>query len=225
MIKVLAFDVFGTLYDVGSLVSEAEVVVPDPEAFVRTWRAKQLEYTHLLSMMGRYERFWKVTERALRYTLKLFGVSLNDEQIGRLMRAWLTLRPHGDVPETLTRLAGRFKLVTLTNGDRDMVDDLLGNTGLRKFFADLLTADEVGVYKPSPKVYTLTDRLGVGRSEVGFVSSSPWDVAGAGAAGLTPIYVNRHGLPQEELGIEALIEVRDLRELAERLQENPLRRS
>jgi 2-haloalkanoic acid dehalogenase, type II len=217
VIEVLAFDVFGTLYDVGSLVSAAEGIVPNPEAFVRTWRAKQLEYTHLLSMMERYERFWNVTERALRYTLRLFGISLSDQGVEELMGAWLRLRPYGDVPEALARLAERFKLVTLTNGDREMVDALLSNTGLRGFFADLLTADEVGIYKPSPKVYALVERLGVSRSEVGFVSSNPWDVAGAGAAGLTPIFVNRHGLPQEELGIVARVEVRDLRELAERL--------
>jgi 2-haloacid dehalogenase len=217
MLKVLAFDVFGTLYDVGTLVSAAEGTVPDPEGFVRTWRAKQLEYTHLLSMMERYESFWKVTERALRYTVRRFGITLSDEEIERLMGAWLRLRPHGDVPEGLTRLAERFELVALTNGDREMVDALLSNTGLRRFFADLLTAEEVGVYKPSPKIYALVERLGVSRSEVGLVSSNPWDVAGAGAAGLTPIYVNRYGLPHEELGVVARIEVRDLRELAERI--------
>ncbi len=219
MVTVLAFDVFGTLYDVGSLVSTAEGIVPDPEGFVKTWRTKQLEYTHLLSIMERYERFWNVTERALLYTIRRVGISLSDEEIDRLMVAWLRLRPHDDVPEALARLAGRFKLVALTNGDREMVDALLINTGLRGFFADLLTADEVGVYKPSPRIYWLVERLGSSRSEVGLVSSNPWDVAGAGAAGLTPIYVNRYRLPQEELGIPAKIEVRDLRELADMLKE------
>ncbi|MDJ0273996.1 MAG: haloacid dehalogenase type II [Nitrososphaerota archaeon] len=221
MIELLAFDVYGTLYDLNSLASALRGVVPEPQEFLRVWRAKQLEYTHLLSLMERYENFWVVTEWALRYTARRFGVSLDRQQERRLMEAWLNLRPHEDAVEALPELARRFRLVALTNGDRGMVDELLRNTGLRKHFTELLSAEMVRVYKPSPRVYGLVDRFGVARSEVGFVSSNPWDLAGAGAAGLFTVYLNRYNLPMEELGVEARIEVRDLKELAEVIQHRP----
>jgi FMN phosphatase YigB (HAD superfamily) len=50
------------------------------------------------------------------------------------------------------------------------------------------------------------------------VSSNPWDVAGALNAGLKAIYLNRRGLPTEELGPEPALVVRDLDELADALE-------
>jgi 2-haloacid dehalogenase len=129
-VGVLAFDIYGTLYDLASLAEAARGLVPDPVGFVELWRAKQLEYALLLSVMGRYESFRSVTERALRYTIKRLGLGLKEREIEILMEAWLRLKPYPDAARSLPRLAKRHKLVALTNGDRDMVDALLRNTGL-----------------------------------------------------------------------------------------------
>lgn len=213
-VGVLAFDIYGTLYDLASLAEAVRGLVPDPVGFVELWRAKQLEYALLLSVMGRYESFRSVTERALRYTIKRLGLGLKEREIEMLMEAWLRLKPYPDAARSLPRLAKRHKLVALTNGDRDMVDALLRNTGLRAHFAEILSAEEVGVFKPSPKIYGLASRLG----DAALVSSNPWDVAGALNAGLKAIYLNRRGLPTEELGPEPALVVRDLDELADALE-------
>lgn len=211
---VLAFDIYGTLFDLGSLVEEARGLVPDPAGFVAMWRSKQLEYALLLSMMGRYEKFRVVTERALRYVNKSRGLGLGEAELRRLLEAWLRLRPHPDVPKALPKLASRYTVVALTNGDVDMVDELLRNAGIRHHFAAIFSAEEAGVYKPSPRMYSLVARLGVQLGEVALVSSNPWDAAGAANAGLVAVYVNRHGLPPEELDAAPHLVVGDLEELA-----------
>lgn len=129
------------------------------------------------------------------------------------MSAWLRLRPYDDAVEALPVLAQRYVLVALTNGNRDFVERLLSNTGLRPYFKRLLTADMAGAYKPSPKVYHLVRELGVEPRDAALVSSNPWDVAGAGAAGLKTCYVDRYGLPLEELDVVPDVVVKSLREL------------
>ena len=73
--KALVFDVYGTLFDVGSLAEACRTLVPEPEAFVSGWRAKQLEYTFWRSLMGRYENFERITAEALRGVVNLFGLT------------------------------------------------------------------------------------------------------------------------------------------------------
>ncbi|MGC9131982.1 MAG: HAD family hydrolase, partial [Pyrobaculum sp.] len=84
----------------------------------------------------------------------------------------------------------------------------------RHHFAAILSAEEAGVFKPSPRIYGLVARLGVQLGEAALVSSNPWDAAGAANAGLVAVYVNRHGLPPEELDVAPHLVVRDLEELA-----------
>jgi 2-haloacid dehalogenase len=84
-------------------------------------------------------------------------------------------------------------VVALTNGDVDMVDKLLRNSGVRHHFAAIISAEEAGVYKPSSRVYGLVTRLGVQLVEVAPAPSNLWDAAGAANAELVAVYVNRHG--------------------------------
>ena len=216
-VKVLAFDIFGTLFDIDSLVDEVSRYVDDAVGFVRVWRSKQLEYSMMLTVMGRYENFYRVTERALRYALSRFNVSLGAGEFRSVLESWLRLRPFDEVPRALPRLASRFTVVALTNGDREMVERLLMNAGLRIYFTEILSADRVGTFKPSPRVYLMVRDLGVDPRDSMFVSSNPWDIAGAGYAGLRTCYVNRYGLPLEELDVTPDITVGSLEDLASAL--------
>ena len=72
------FDAYGTLFDVHSIVDTARAITPDPQALSLLWRQKQLEYTWLRSLMGRYEDFWAVTEHALRFALRRLGIPAQD---------------------------------------------------------------------------------------------------------------------------------------------------
>jgi 2-haloacid dehalogenase len=192
-----AFDVYGTLFDVNSIVSEIGSI-----ELVNEWRRKQLEYTWLLTLMGRYESFWEITKKALVYAMKKFNVSID---VDKAMKAWLNLRPYEDVVEALPKINARK--VTLTNGDEWMIREQLKNSNLLNYFDDIITAEKVKKYKPARDVYKLVEGAI-------FVSSNPWDIAGAHNSGLKVIYVNRYGYNLEEIDIGGGLKiVKSLKEL------------
>src|SRR5207249_10005051 len=73
-VEGLLFDAYGTLFDIHSVVEAGRAVTDDPESLSALWRQKQLEYTWLRSLMGRYEDFWAVTEAALVFTGRRLGI-------------------------------------------------------------------------------------------------------------------------------------------------------
>jgi len=208
------FDVYGTLFDVGSMMEVCRTIVPEPEALVAGWRAKQLDYAFWRSLMGRYVDFWQVTEEALRYTLKRHGLTIPEEERKHLLEAWLHLQPFPEVRAALTNLK-QYKRVILSNGSPSMLDTLLKNTGLQAEFDAVLSVDAVKIYKPAPRVYELAlQYLGVAREEIGFLSANGFDVAGAKAFGFTVYWVNRTGAVLDELGIAPDATVQSLAEVA-----------
>jgi 2-haloacid dehalogenase len=79
LVKGIVFDMYGTVVDVGAVAAACKEVAPDPISFNTYWRAKQLEYTFLRSLMGRYQDFWKVTEEALEFTIERFAIQVTPE--------------------------------------------------------------------------------------------------------------------------------------------------
>jgi len=197
----LVFDAYGTLFDVHSVVALCDELWPGRGAQVsQLWRTKQLEYTWLRSLMGRYEDFAHVTAAGLDYACAVLGLPCDDARRRRLMRAYLHLATFPEVKDALARLHG-VKLAILSNGAPAMLEDLVANAGLAAAIPHVLSVDEVGIYKPSPRVYQLAvDRLGVPAGAIGFVSSNGWDAAGAKAFGFRTFWVNRAGLPVDALG-------------------------
>ena len=75
-IKAIVFDAYGTLYDIQSVAEITEDAFPGyGEIITQVWRIKQLEYTWLRSLMGRYEDFSAVTRDSLTYTLRTLGLT------------------------------------------------------------------------------------------------------------------------------------------------------
>src|SRR6185295_6104758 len=105
--RAFVFDAYGTLFDVHSVVEAARALTSDPQALSQLWRQKQLEYTWLRSLMGRYQDFWLVTGQALRFALRRLGITAAESQIEALMSAYLTLSPFPEVPNALRALRGR----------------------------------------------------------------------------------------------------------------------
>jgi 2-haloacid dehalogenase len=205
--RAFVFDAYGTLFDVHSVVEAARAVTPDPHALSLLWRQKQLEYTWLRSLMGRYQDFWLVTGQALRFALRRLGITAGESQIEALMSAYLTLSPFPEVPAALRALRGR-PLAVLSNGSPRMLESAVRSSGLGAAFDHVLSVDTVGVYKPSPLVYDLAVRaLNLPAGEVLFVSSNAWDVAGAGAYGFRTCWCNRANAPAEELDVTPDYEV------------------
>jgi 2-haloacid dehalogenase len=213
-IQALAFDAYGTLFDVHSVISTCNQVFPDKgPALSQLWRAKQLEYTWLRSLMSRYEDFWQVTESALMFACRSLGLSCPPATRHKLMDAYLRLDPYPEVRQALESLS-RYKLAILSNGSPRMLAAVVDSAGLRGVFANVISVDEVKIFKPSPRVYELAPRhLKVPEEAIGFISSNFWDIAGAKSFGLWTCWINRSKAPEEELGLRPDAIISSLAEL------------
>ncbi len=213
-VKGIAFDMYGTVVDVGAVAEACRAVAPDPVAFNTQWRAKQLEYTFLRSLMGKYQDFWRVSEQALEFTIKRFGLEVSPEQRERLMGAWLHPTPYPDVAGVLPRLKERYPLAVLSNGSPKMLRAGLERTGLRSHFRWVISVDAIKLYKPSPKVYQLAPKMmKLKKAEILFVSSNSFDVIGAKNFGFKVCWINRTGAALDPLGPTPDLVVRSFDEL------------
>ena len=207
------FDAYGTLFDVHSVVEAGRAITSDPMALSLAWRQKQLEYTWLRSLMGRYEDFWMVTEDALRWAIARLGLTAAEPDVQRLMDAYLSLACFPEVPRVLASLAGRPRAI-LSNGAPTMLAAAVSSSGLGGSLEHVLSVDAVRTYKPSPLVYALAPHtLKIEARDLLFVSSNAWDVAGAKSFGYRVAWCNRSGAPEEHLGVSADHVIRSLDEL------------
>jgi 2-haloacid dehalogenase len=215
--RAFVFDAYGTLFDVHSVIEAGRAVTADPQALSALWRQKQLEYTWLRSLMGRYEDFWAVTEQGLRFALRRLGIAATESQVRTLMDAYLSLACFPEVKAALARLRSA-PLGILSNGSPRMLEAAVRSSGLEGMLEHVLSVDAVGIYKPSPRVYELGPRaFGLPAGEILFVSSNAWDVAGAKAFGYRACWCNRSGAPMEALGLAADYEVERLDQIPGRL--------
>jgi 2-haloacid dehalogenase len=201
-IKAFVFDVYGTLFDVHSVKEECERLYPGKgEALSQSWRKKQIEYSFLRQLMGTYETFHRVTKAALRYAANENEVPLSEQNETQLLEAYLRLSPFPEVADVLKRLSGKT-LAVFSNGSHDMLDPLIDQSGLSPFFQHLISVDEVKQYKPVPSSYQhVLDTLGLKKEDVLFMSSNGWDISGAKQFGFQTAWINRGGLPAEELDL------------------------
>ena len=218
-IKALAFDAYGTLFDVHSVISACNQNFPDQGAALsQRWRAKQLEYTWLRSLMGRYEDFWQVTESALVFACKSLSLSCPPGTRAQLMEAYLRLDPYTEVREALKTLSN-YPLAILSNGSPRMLHAVVKSAGFEGVFSHVISVDEVKIYKPSPRVYQLaSQKMSVPETAIGFVSSNSWDVIGAKAFGFWTCWVNRSAAPGDELGVTPDVTVKTLADLVDVLK-------
>jgi len=202
-LDALVFDAYGTLFDVHSVTTRAEMLLPGRGAELsRLWRAKQLEYTWLQSLMGSSVRedFAAVTAHALDYALAALDAPLAPDLRRELRGEYLALSPYADVAAALAALAPRPRWI-LSNGTHAMLEPLVRHCGLDAHLDGILSVDDAGIYKPSPRVYQLAlDRLRLPASHIGFVSSNCWDAIGAKAFGFTTFWINRTGAPVDRHG-------------------------
>ena len=88
------------------------------------------------------------------------------------------------------------------------------SAGLDDHLDAVISVEEVGIFKPDPRVYQLVlDRFAVSAVDVSFQSSNGWDIAGASAFGFSAVWINRKGQPREYADIGTAREARDLRAL------------
>jgi 2-haloacid dehalogenase len=200
-IKACVFDAYGTLFDFASAARSCrDVLGGDVERVSALWRDKQLQYTWLRAAQGRHADFWQVTGDALDFTLETLGLTqpgLRD----RLMKLYLTLEPFPEVPGVLAALrkAG-LKTAILSNGTPAMLGAVVTAAQLGPLFDAVLSVEEVGAFKPDPRVYRLAvDRLGCPAAAIAFLSSNAWDAHAASAFGTRVVWCNRYQARRERL--------------------------
>lgn len=204
-IKAIAFDAYGTLFDVYSVGVLAEDLFPGKGAKLATiWRDKQIEYTRLRDMCGKYADFWQVTGDALDYACEVLSEPLTPEVRDRLMGAYAELHAFPENARQLQRLKDAdIVLSILSNGTPWMLDQALKASGLSRYFDHVLSVDSVRRFKTAPEAYQMgPDTLHRSAKEILFVSSNCWDICGATWFGYRTIWLNRYGLPLDRLGVE-----------------------
>jgi 2-haloacid dehalogenase len=219
--EALAFDMYGTLVDPAGISRRLERYLPEQaQRLAEVWRRKQLEYTFRLAAMERYQDFEQITRRALDYALATVGRELAPEQKDDLIERYNDLERFADVEPGLERLkeAGHAMIV-FSNGAPHMLEALMDSAELRPYFQGFVSVDEVKTYKPAPETYRHAAwRLGRPIGEVRLVSSNPFDVIGAEAAGMKSAWVDRSGGLFDTLGPTPEIVVGTLTELADALE-------
>ena len=217
-IKALVFDLYGTLYDVHSVVAMCEERYPGQgEAVSAMWRQKQIEYTWLRGLMGDYRNFEEVTADALRYTAKHLGLSLDRNDEIALSEGYLRLNAYPEVSAALAQLSA-LPLAILSNGSSNSIQKVVDNSGLSAMFDQLISVDAVKTFKPHQSVYQLAvDRMGLAKEEILFVSCNPWDASGAKHFGYPVCWIKRNKPAFEELGQTPDMVAKDIQDLADQL--------
>ena len=213
-VKAIIFDAYGTLFDVNSAAEKCKDKIGDKwERFANFWRTTQLEYTWLRSLMDRHKDFWQVTEDSLDKSMKVFDIdpSMRNE----LLNLYKVLSPFEEVPETLKTLKEKkFKLAILSNGTPSLLDELVKSNHLENLFDDIFSIEQVGVYKPSSRVYDMPiKKYNINKSEVAFLSANTWDVSGGGNYGYQSIWVNRNNNIFDNLDFKPKYQITDLNKL------------
>lgn len=191
-IEAFVFDAYGTLYDVQSLSKITNVEYPEHgELITQVWRLKQLEYTWLRTLMQSYKSFWEISQESLIYTLNAIGLEADQDQIDRIMDKYLHLDPYPDALDALAALKGN-KLAILSNGNQDILDALVANTGLDAYLDSVISVDKGAKFKPHPDAYALVEKtLNVKPENVMFVSSNAFDATAAKNYGFQVSWIER----------------------------------
>jgi 2-haloacid dehalogenase len=214
-IKACVFDAYGTLFDFAAATRKCRDVLGDNiDKLMVLWRDKQLQYTWLRAAQGRHADFWQVTSDALDFSLETLGIDKSGLR-ERLMTLYLTLDLFPEVPDVLRRLkAAGMRIAILSNGSPRMLDAVVKSAKLETLLDAILSVEDVGIYKPHPKVYQLAvDRLSVPASAISFQSSNAWDAYAASAFGMRVVWCNRSGQRRERLPGAPDHEIKSLSEL------------
>jgi len=224
-VTTLAFDIFGTVLDLaGSLVPPASRFLADHgagiggEAFWAQWRARQRieQYQDNILMLG-HSGYLETCRRAFVYTLQSNEVEFKHDDVRNFMAAYQQLVPYEDAIQGLRRLASRFKLVALSNGEQVYLEHLANNQ-IQVDFDAVISVEHAGVFKPHPAVYRTAARmLQLEPGQIMMVAAHSFDILGARACGFRGAYVDRYNLPLEDAAQPSDLNVRDFIELSDRL--------
>lgn len=213
---ICIFDAYGTLFKVASDSQTIKKVLGDKsESIQALWRQKQLEYTWLRSLMGTWINFDEVTENALD-----FALASNKEKRPivkeLLLEIYRSPNLFTDVLPFIDQLVDKHKTLAIaSNGTKVSLVESLFKTGLGMYIKDVISADNVQIFKPSPTYYQMIlQHFNCLPEEVTFFSSNAWDIAGASSFGFKTVWVNRSNTVFENLGVTPDLVVNSLKEIS-----------
>ena len=223
MYKLIAFDAYGTLFDVYSIGQLADELFPGQgQTLALMWRDRQIEYTRLITMSDpnplgskHYLSFWEITGRSLRYVCKRFGLTLTPEAEQKLMDQYARLQSFPESVDVVRTIKDRnMATAILSNGSREMLSVVVDSNGIKPYLDKVVTIEDVRLIKTAPQAYELLLKaFPVKKDEVLFVSSNAWDALAAKWYGFDVFWVNRFGHPFEEIGEKPNYEGNSLRQV------------
>ncbi len=210
--NAFVFDAYGTLFDVHAATRKyADAMGPDHALVSEIWRQKQLEYTWIRTMTGKYMDFWDLTQQALDYAMERVP-SANQAARQDLLDAYWKLEAFPEVKEVLKVLKDAGKRTgILSNGSSGMLDAAVQSAGLDDVFDDVISVDRIKMFKANAEVYQMVlDDYGCDAGDISFQSSNRWDAAAATAFGFRTIWINRGGMPAEYHDMPPAMVLQDL---------------
>ena len=217
-LNTCVFDAYGTLFDVNAAARTA-AREPNREVFKEVWpsvsniwRMKQLQYTWLRSMTDSYTDFWSITQNSLDFALETHKLQNDLVLRERLLALYWELQPYSEVSQILKELKKNgIKTAILSNGSPEMLSGAVKSSNLYEVIDEIMSVETVKIFKPSALVYNQVENIiGCSKSEVLFVSSNGWDIAGAAGFGFKTAWVNRLQDPIDRLPHEPMQIVEDL---------------
>ena len=218
MPRVIVFDLIGTLLDLRALDSHFERFFGDA-AVRKEWFMQTIQLALAATLTNAYEDFGVQADTGLEITARHYKVSMLGEEKNLILNTLRKLRPYPEVAQSLQRLrdAG-LRLATLTNSTAQAVEAQLNYAGLRDYFEQVISADEIQCFKPAPEVYHLAARrLSVEPSEMRMVAAHHWDVTGALRAGCAAAFVARPGQFTTPFGPQPDVRGADLGEITDQV--------
>jgi 2-haloacid dehalogenase len=221
-IKALAFDLYGTIVDMQTGLTEA--VAPflkkkgwdgAPGSFVTWWRRTHFENSMIDALIDRgHTPYRQIGHRAVAYVMDRCGIGYSQDEVRWLVAQIETLRPFPDVVPALNKLRGAgCRLAILSNGDRDMLEAARPHIGVA--FDHVISVQQAGAFKPHWKTYAKAEEIiGEERSSILFVANHAFDCIGAKAYGLRSAFVDRRRRPFGETAHRPDLVVADFAELA-----------